>query len=63
MSVGLFESSSVQSGLDGRFAMEEPLGAFEVEVSESERGGSFARGALIALPLALSAWALLYLVL
>lgn len=43
--------------------MEEPLGAFEVEANESVRGGSFARGALIALPLALSAWALLYLVL
>ena len=40
--------------------MEEPFGAFEVEATEADRGGSFARGALIALPLALAAWALLY---
>lgn len=40
--------------------MEEPIGGFEVDAAESGRGGSFARGALIALPLALSAWALLY---
>ena len=43
--------------------MEEPLGAFEVEAEQTDRGGTFARGALIALPLALSAWALLYLLL
>ena len=40
--------------------MEEPLGAFEAEATQSDRGGSFARGALIALPLALAIWGLLY---
>lgn len=43
--------------------MEEPIGAFDVEASRSSRGGSFARGALIAVPLALAAWAVLYFVL
>ena len=63
LSVELFESSSVRKGNDGRLTMEEPLGAFDVKAGSSPRGSSFARGALVAVPLALSAWALLYLVL
>lgn len=43
--------------------MEEPFGAFEVEAEQPVRSGSFARGALVALPLALAAWLAVYLLL
>ncbi len=56
----LFESITPFIGKDGLLAMKESFREFETDTVPERRRGGFARGALIALPFALAAWALVY---